>query len=236
MIIFDSVTKAFSRAPVLRGFTLSVRAGELVGVIGKNGAGKSTALKVLTGQLVPDSGHVSLGGYDVHRDPERARAVLGYVPQDGELEPFLTGEEVLEYVAAVRGVPSPGPRIDALLTGFEIAGARRRLTREYSEGMARRLSLAAALIGEPPVLVLDEPLNGLDPRGVRLVRDTLIERQRAGTAVLVTGHFLETLERICSRVVLVNDGVIARDLDRAALDELSAAGRSLEDLFLEVVS
>ncbi len=233
MIRFEGVTKAFHRRTVLDGLTLDVQPGQLVGLIGRNGAGKSTALRVLTGQLVPDAGVALVGGHDVQREPLAARRLLGYVPQGGELEPFLTGKEVLEFVASLRGVDPA--EAAPLLERFELSAAADRLTREYSEGMTRRLALAAALLGRPPVLVLDEPLNGLDPKGVRLVRAALLERVSEGAAVLVTGHFLETLERISTRVVLIEAGHVARDLDRAALDALGASGRTLEDVFLEVV-
>lgn len=233
MIRFSDVSKAFHRRTVLDRFSLQVEPGQIVGLIGRNGAGKSTALRVLTGQLLPDGGSVSVGGHDVSRAPLEARRLLGYVPQGGELEPFLTGYEVLELVASLRGAPVS--EVAPLLERFELTAAKDRLTREYSEGMTRRLALAAALVGSPPALVLDEPLNGLDPKGVRLVRATLLERAAQGAAVLVTGHFLETLERISSRVVLIEAGTVARDLDRAALDALGAAGRTLEDVFLEVV-
>ncbi|MBT9559181.1 MAG: ABC transporter ATP-binding protein [Myxococcales bacterium] len=236
MIELASVVKRFHGRVVLDHLSLRVGAGEIVGLIGRNGAGKSTALRVLTGQLVSDGGTATIGGHDVQSAPLAARRLLGYVPQDGEVEPFLTGEEVLRFCAEVRGVAGGEDVVLGLLRTFGLFEARHRLTREYSEGMARRLALAASLVGAPPAFVLDEPLNGLDPRGVHLVRDTLARRAQEGAAILLTGHFLETLERLCTRVVLIEKGVVARDLDAAMLAGLRAAGRSLEDVFLEVVA
>jgi len=236
VIELTDVRKSFHSNEVLSGLSLSVDPGELVGLIGPNGAGKSTALRVLTGQLLPDAGRASLGGHDVQSHPLEARQALGYVPQDGGLEPFLTGEEVLRFVADVRGVADAGPKIDDLLSQFALSDARHRLTREYSEGMGRRLAIAAALLPEPPALILDESLNGLDPRGARLVKAALRSRRDAGAAILMTGHFLETMESLCSRVLLLHRGRIAENLDSEKLAALRGQGRTLEDVFLEATA
>ncbi len=235
MICLEDVHKSFHRVEVLRGLSLRVEAGEMVGLIGPNGAGKSTGLRILTGQLLADSGMASIGGHDIAAAPLEARRNLGYVPQEGGVEPFLTGEEVLRFVAEIRGIPGDA-LIDHLLKDFGLSKARHRLTREYSEGMGRRLALAAAFLGDPPALVLDESLNGLDPRGARLVRDALEARRAGGAAILITGHVLETMERMCTRVALLDKGQIAVDLDQAAIRELSAQGKTLEDVFLEATS
>ncbi|MFT7621423.1 MAG: ABC-2 type transport system ATP-binding protein [Myxococcota bacterium] len=232
MIQLTDVTKSFYGNQVLKGLSLEVGPGELVGLIGPNGAGKSTALRIVTGQLMPDSGTASIGGADLQSDPLTARRFLGYVPQDGGVEPFLTGEEVLRFVAELRGVPAD-PLVDELLDRFALSAAKKRLAREYSEGMQRRLAFAAALIGDVRALILDESLNGLDPRGVRIVREAVEERRAAGTAVLLTGHFLATMERLCTRIALLHGGRIVQDLSRQELDGLEGQGRTLEDVFLE---
>lgn len=235
MIRLEGVHKAFHNHRVLTGLDLSVEPGELVGLIGPNGAGKSTALRIATGQLLPDQGRAEIGGHDLSTEPVLARRALGYVPQDSGVEPFLTGEEVLNFVAEIRGVEA-GPVVDRLLEQFGLTAARRRLTREYSEGMQRRLAIAAALIGDPKALILDESLNGLDPRGARLMKESLEARRASGTAILITGHFLETMERLCTRVALLHQATIVLDKTRAELNETIAAGRSLEDLFLEATA
>lgn len=229
-ITLVDVRKKFHKNEVLRGLTLTVEPGEMVGLIGPNGAGKSTALRIVTGQLLADSGTASIAGADLQTQPLKARQSLGYVPQDAGVEPFLTGEEVLKFVAEIRGAQ---PDIAELLERFSLTDARHRLTREYSEGMQRRLAIASALIGDPPVLILDESLNGLDPRGARLLKETLEERRAAGTAILLTGHYLETMEQLCTRVALLHKGQIARTMTR---EELEASPSSLEDIFLEVTS
>jgi ABC-2 type transport system ATP-binding protein len=236
VIELQDAHKTFHHNHVLRGLSLKVEPGELVGLIGPNGAGKSTALRVMTGQLLADKGPAALGGHDIQDAPQQARRSLGYVPQDSGLEPFLTGEEVLQFVAEVRGVENPAPLIADLLEQFALTDARHRLTREYSEGMGRRLAIAAALLPSPPALILDESLNGLDPRGARLVKEALQSRREAGAAILMTGHFLETMETLCTRVLLLHEGKIARNLDTAALAALRTEGRTLEDVFLETTA
>lgn len=233
MIRLEDVHKSFHGTRVLDGLSLEVGPGELVGLIGPNGAGKSTALRIVTGQLLPDSGRASIAGADLRAAPVQARRALGYVPQDAGVEPFLTGEEVLRFVAEVRGV-EPRPIVDELLERFQLSDARRRLTREYSEGMQRRLAIAAALIGDVKALILDESLNGLDPRGANLVKEVLARRLEAGTAILITGHFLETMERLCTRVALLHEGRIAVDLGTEDLAQLAGEGRTLEQVFLDV--
>jgi len=231
VVRLDNITKAFHGETVLDGVSLTVSAGELVGLIGPNGAGKSTALRILTGQLLPDSGTVALGGFDLAQSPLEARKALGYVPQEPEIEPFLTGREVLQFVADIREETSDSV-VSTSLEEFGLASAAHRLTREYSEGMLRRLAIAAALIGQPSVLVFDESLNGLDPRGARFVRERMEAEQARGAAILLTGHVLETLQRVCSRVVMLHNGNVVLEVTREELNTNLAQGLSLEDLYL----
>jgi len=228
-----NVHKSFHGNHVLQGLSFQIGGGELVGLIGPNGAGKSTALGIATGQLLADEGQAELGGFDIVSHPIDARSALGYVPQESGVEPFLTGEEVLYFVANLRGVDDAASKIDSLLTQFSLHEARHRLTREYSEGMGRRLAIAAALLADPPALIFDESLNGLDPRGARLVRAALQERAAAGSAVLITGHVLETMERLCSRILLLHNGRIVRDIGSAELQDYHGSGMSLEQVYLD---
>ncbi len=215
------------------GIDLEVRAGELVGLIGPNGAGKSTTVKILTGQVLADEGEVHVGGHDILKDPVAARKVTGYVPQDIALYPFLTGRETLEMVAAIREIKDAGPLIDNLLARFRLTEAQHRMTREYSEGMARKLSICTSLIGSPALLVLDESLNGLDPRAASEVKAVIREELARGTAIVLVSHILDILERLCHRVVLIDSGLVVSTLDRDALDALANSGTSLETYFIE---
>ena len=227
--------KKFRRTVAVAGLDLAVAPGELVGLIGPNGAGKSTCVKILTGQLLADAGTITVGGHDLAKDPLAARRHIGYVPQDLALYPFLTGLELLEFVAAARDIPASdsAPRIAQLLARFRLTEAKDRLVREYSEGMARKLAICAALVGAPPLLVLDESLNDLDPRAAAEVKTVLREELARGTAIVLVSHILDVLERLCTRVVLIDAGRLVSVLDRAALDALVARGETLESYFIE---
>jgi ABC-2 type transport system ATP-binding protein len=227
--------KRFRATVAVDGVSFDVRPGELLGLIGPNGAGKSTTVKILTGQLLADKGEVFVRGLDILKDPLAAKRAVGYVPQDIELFPFLTGRELLELVAAIRDVPkeSVAGVIDELLRRFRLTEAQHRMTREYSEGMARKLSICAALIGAPPLLILDESLNGLDPRAAAEVKALIREELARGTAIVLVSHILDVLEKLCTRIVLIDAGRVVRTLDRAELDALSSSGTSLETFFIE---
>ncbi|MCB9728478.1 MAG: ABC transporter ATP-binding protein [Deltaproteobacteria bacterium] len=212
-----------------------VAAGELCGVIGPNGAGKSTTARILTGQLLPDAGEVRVDGHRIDQEPLTARRLTGYVPQELSLYPFLTGRETLRFVGTVRGLDASELEhaVDALLERLGLVAAQHRLAREYSEGMARKLAIGCALLGDPPLLVLDESLNGLDPRAAAELKTVLRERVAAGTTVLLVSHELDVLERLCTSVVLIDRGKVVATLDRTGLDALGRAGSSLEAFFLE---
>jgi ABC-2 type transport system ATP-binding protein len=237
VLTISGLEKRFRSLVAVDGVGFSVRRGELVGLIGPNGAGKSTTVKILTGQLMADAGEVRVLGVDIAKDPLAAKRSVGYVPQELSLFPFLTGREVLELVAAARGLSSApselGPVLDGLLARFGLTAAQHRMTREYSEGMARKLSICAALVGAPPLLVLDESLNGLDPRAAAEVKAVIREELARGTAIVLVSHILDVLERLCTRIVLIDAGRVVQTLDRPALDALSARGETLESFFIE---
>lgn len=224
MIRFDAVRKVYGRTVAVDGVSFEVRPGEFVGLIGHNGAGKSTCLKMLAGQLLPTEGRVTVGGVDVAVDPGGAREKLGFVPEDVQLWDYLTAREFLEFVVDVRG------RGD-VETGLQIAALGEdadRLIREYSQGMRRRTALAAALVSEPPAVVLDEALNGLDPPSAARVKAVLRAACERGAAVLLSTHVAEILEKVADRVVMLAHGRVVEDLRVADLPE-----GGLEALFLE---
>ena len=238
MLEVRSLSKSYRNVAAVRDVSFSVSPGELVGLIGPNGAGKSTTLRVIGGLERPDSGDALVAGHSVLTSPLEAKRALGYVPQDAALYPFLTGEEHLLFVARVRGLDEgeARARADRLLKLFELDGARDRLCREYSEGMSQKLAIAAAVIGRPRVLVLDESLNGLDPQSTARARRLLEELIAEGTAVLLTSHILDMMERICTRVVMLHGGAVVRSIPREELAALRAAGTSLEDEYLRTVT
>jgi ABC-2 type transport system ATP-binding protein len=204
MIAVHDLHKRFGRVEALRGVTLEVHPGERVCLLGHNGAGKSTLMKILSGQLRPDSGSVRVGDVDVAADPNAARARLGFVPEEPALYDYLSAREFLELVVDLRGAGS-------VEEGLDIAGLGEdadRTLRTYSQGMRRRTALAAALVAHPPVLVLDEALNGLDPPSSARVREILARRASEGAAVLLSTHVLEIAQAFATRTVVLDAGRI----------------------------
>lgn len=228
-IAFRGVRKSYGPVQAVKQLDLEIAPGRFVGLIGHNGAGKSTAIKMLTGLVRPTQGRVELAGIDVHRDPQRARQHLGAVPEEPALYTYLTAREHLEFVARVRGVLDPA-QLEQALTMSGLGPDADRLIREYSQGMRRKTALAAALLGQPPVLVLDEALNGLDPPSAARVKAALRQRVDAGATVLLSTHVLETVERVADRVIMLAHGRVVADEHTADIGR-----RGLEDLFLRTL-
>ena len=223
----SELTRRFGNVQALQGVSFEVEPGQFVGLIGHNGAGKTTALRILTGQLPPTSGSVRVAGIDVQAQPREARAAMGYTPEQPELYDYLTARELLEFVAEVRG----GGDLQAALDLAGLGEDADRLIREYSQGMRRRTALAAAVLSRPPVLIFDEALNGLDPPSAARVKEHLADLCRSGHAVLLSTHVLETVERIAHRVVMLAHGRVVAD---ERVDDIGQEG--LERLFLERIA
>jgi ABC-2 type transport system ATP-binding protein len=199
--------KRYGRHVAVEDVSFSVNAGELVALIGHNGAGKSTTLKALTGQLQPSAGEVLVAGVNVLQDPGEARRRFGYVPEEPQLYEYLTAREMLELVVEVRGQGD----IPATLAAVGLQDDADRLIREYSQGMRRKAALAAAMVSKPQVLILDEALNGLDPPSAARVKAHLRALAEGGAAVLLSTHVLETVEKIADRVVMLARGRVVAD-------------------------
>ena len=241
VLAIQGLVKRFRSITAVDGVDLTIRPGEFVGLIGPNGAGKTTTMRCISGELAPDEGSVTVGGVSTTDAPIKARAQLGYVPQELELYRYLTGEEFLRFVADVRGVPEgrQDRRLEELLELTELTEARNRIIREYSGGMARKIAIAAALIARPPLLLLDESFVGLDPESTFALRQYLVEFCRQGGAVVLSSHILDMVERTCDRVVILAAGQIRRDLDADQLKEaLGPDGEheTLTELYLETTA
>jgi ABC-2 type transport system ATP-binding protein len=231
------LAKRYHNVVAIRDVSFTVRPGELVGLIGPNGAGKSTTLRILTGLQRPDKGDARACGHSILTEPFLAKRHVGFVPQEIALYPFLTGEEFLRFTGRVRGLDerTTTDRIEELLDLFQLTAARERLLREYSEGMARKLAIAAAVLGRPDVLILDESLNGLDPQSSARAKRLLRRLVDEGAAVLLTSHILEVVEQVSTRVLLLHDGTIVEELAHDRLVALRHEGKSLEQIYLEIV-
>lgn len=218
--------KVYGRTVALDGINLQIEPGEFVGLIGPNGAGKSTLLKILAGQLAPTEGSVRVEGLEVASQPDAAREKMGLVPEEPVLYDYLTAREFLEFVHGVRGKGD----IEAALSVANLGADADRLIREYSQGMRRRTALAAAMLSEPPLLVLDESLNGLDPVSALWVEDALKARCNQGAAVLLSTHLLDSVERVASRIVMLRGGQIVADVPTTKLKVQGVRGLFREQL------
>ena len=213
MIEAEGLEKHFGETHALRGVDFSVPEGTILGLLGPNGAGKTTAVRILTSLTKPDAGRAVVAGIDVLRHPAQARRRIGVAGQTASLDELLTGRENLGMVGRLYHLPANEvkERADDLLHRFELEDAADRPTKTYSGGMRRRLDLAAALVATPPVLFLDEPTTGLDPRSRLSMWDLIGELARGGTTVLMTTQYLEEADRLADDIVVIDHGqVIAR--------------------------
>lgn len=229
------LTRRYGDFVAVDRLSFEVRPGEILGFLGPNGAGKTTTLRVCAGLLRPDQGEVSASGVSLTRRPLAAKALMGFVPDRPFLYDRLTAREFLDFVAALYDVPRDlaEARRDDLIARLELEAVADELIESYSHGMRQKVSLAAALLHDPPLAMLDEPLSGLDPHGARTLKDLLRERAARGLGVLVSTHLLEVAERLCDRVVILHHG---QKHAEGSLAELAGAraGATLEDVFLEL--
>jgi len=217
--------------------SFEVRGGEIVGLIGPNGAGKTTTLRALAGILRPTSGRVAIDGHDLIADPLEAKRRLAFMPDEPHLFEYLTVNEHLRLVARLYGVADFERRAAALVEELELEGKERSLPGELSRGMRQKVVIACGLVREATTLLFDEPLTGLDPLGIRRMRETIVARGRAGAAILLSSHLLHLVEEICTRVIIMDRG---RKIADGTFDELRSrvdlaeAGSNLEQIFLSV--
>jgi len=236
-ISVEHLRRVFVDFTAVDDLSFEVAPGEIVGLIGPNGAGKTTTLRSLAGILRPTSGHVRIDGHDLVSDPLEAKRRLAFMPDEPHLFEYLTVDEHLRLIARLYGVVDVEPRARALLDELELAGKERALPGELSRGMRQKVVIACGLVRDASVLLFDEPLTGLDPIGIRRMRETILARGRAGAAIIVSSHLLHLVEEVCTRVIIMDrgrkvaDGSVAELASRA---DLAAAGSSLEQIFLRV--
>ncbi len=231
---YTSDTGAFTAVDDL---SFEVRGGEIVGLIGPNGAGKTTTLRTLAGILRPTSGRVAIDGHDIVDDPLEAKRRLAFMPDEPHLFEYLTVEEHLRLVGRLYGIADIDRRAGELLAELELGGREKSLPGELSRGMRQKVVIACGLVREATTLLFDEPLTGLDPIGIRRMRDTIVQRGRAGAAILLSSHLLHLVEEICTRVIIMDHGRKVADgtfAELASRADLATAGSNLEQIFLHV--
>jgi len=231
------VVKRYSEILAVDNVDLGVKPGEIFGLLGPNGSGKSTTLKMLLGLVQPDVGSVNVLGIDVQKDAVVVKRQVGYVPESPRLYEFLTGIEYLDFIGDIYGVKTEEKRvrINEYLKALELEGREGDMISSYSQGMKQKVALISAFLHRPKLLILDEPLSGLDPRSARIVKDLLQELKAQGVTTLMSTHVLEIAQALCDRIAIMYQG---RLLALGTMDELrqraSMPESGLEDIFLKL--
>jgi ABC-2 type transport system ATP-binding protein len=237
MIELTNLSKRYGRFTAVDGINLTIPRGELHGLLGPNGAGKTTTMRMIAGILQPTAGTVRISGIDLSDDPVGAKSRLGFIPDRPFVYDKLTGAEFLRFVAGLYGQDGPAieRRSEELLELFELLPWKDELTESYSHGMRQKLIISSALLHRPEVIVVDEPMVGLDPKSARLLKDLLREFANRGGTVLMSTHTLEIAEAMCDRIAIVHSG---RVVAAGTMDELrsqtSVGDATLEELFLKL--
>lgn len=238
-VLAEGLTKRFGPQVAVDNINLTVRQGEFFGFLGPNGAGKSTTIKMLCGLLRPDFGRIEVAGFDLLTQPLEVKRNIGVLPEETNLYERLTGQEFLHFAGRMYGLSTDEVRRRAkdLLELMELADEKDKLIVDYSMGMKKKVALASAMIHSPRVMFLDEPFNGVDPVSVRAIRGVMRQLTERGTTIFISSHVMEVIERLCTRVAIVNHG---RIVGEGSLQELrgqahEGGNSSLEDIFLKLV-
>ena len=235
-LVVAGLTKSYEGRLAVSGLSFEVAPGSILGLVGPNGAGKTTTLRSVAGVLPVREGRVAVCGHDIEREPTEAKRRLCWVPDDPQPFDTLTVGEHLEFTAALYGLGDWRARADELLTRFELADRRDALGGELSRGMRQKLAFCQAWLHRPAVVLMDEPLTGLDPRGIRSAKAELKELARTGTAIVLSSHLLELIEELAARLLILDRGtkVFEGTLSEARATLAAGEDRSLEEIFLAV--
>jgi ABC-2 type transport system ATP-binding protein len=237
MIAVSNLTKTYGALTAVDALSFEAAPGEIVGLIGPNGAGKTSTLRCIAGIQRPTAGTITIAGHDIVRAPLEAKRRLAFIADEPQLFEYLTVLEHLRLMGRLYRVADAGVRARQLLDILQLTGKDDALPAELSRGMKQKVAIACGLLHDPAALVLDEPLTGLDPLGIRQMKETIVTRARSGTAVVLSSHLLHLVEEICTRIVIVHRGAKVAD---GTLAELSSqarmAGSTLEQIFLDVTA
>ena len=238
MIDVSGLTRLYGELVAVDQLSFRVGPGEIMGLVGPNGAGKTTTLRSVAGIIRPTAGTITIAGADLAKDPLTAKRALAFIPDEPELFEYLTVEEHLRFVSRIYSVTHVDERVPPLLDELELTDKRGSLPAELSRGMRQKLAIACGLIHDPAVLILDEPLTGLDPAGIKRMKETIVERAAAGAAIVLSSHLLHLVEELCTQILVLRRGRMVAygtvaDIVAARPD---LAGLDLEDLFLALTA
>ncbi len=234
MIDVSGYSKRYGDTVAVRSLSFQVAPGDVLGLVGPNGAGKTTTLRAIAGILQPTAGRIAVAGFDMQRNPVAAKACLAFMPDEPQLFDYLTVTEHLQFIARLYGVPDAAPRIPTLLEELELTAKKDALPPELSRGMKQKLAIACGLLHRPAAILLDEPLTGLDPVGIRRMKETITARARDGTAVILSSHLLHLVEELCTRLLVIRRGemIALGTMQDIVSARPELAGRSLEEMFM----
>ena len=239
MIKVEAFSKSYGDFAAVKNLSFQVGSGDILGLVGSNGAGKTTTLRTLSGIIGPTSGSLKVAGHDIVTDAIAAKQCLGYIPDDPRLFDTLTVWEHLAFSAAAYGVADFEPGAEDLLQAFELNGKRDTLAHDLSRGMRQKVAIACAFLHEPQVILFDEPLTGLDPRGIRDIQQSMRDRAVAGAAIIISSHLLSLVENLCTHLLVLDNGEcrrfgtmseVLREVDQSNGDS------ALEAVFFEITS
>ncbi len=239
MITVSQLTKLYGDYRAVDALSFSVGPAEIVGLIGPNGAGKTSTLRCIAGIQAPSSGSIAVCGHDIVLAPIEAKRQLAFFADEPHLFEYLTVMEHLRLTARIYGVREFDVRVPALIDRLELGGKETALPGELSRGMKQKVAIACGLLHEPGALLFDEPLTGLDPLGIRRMKETILAVARAGASIIVSSHLLHLVEEICTRIVIIDRGVKVADgtlAELSALAHTADAGSNLEQIFLAVTA
>ncbi len=239
MIEIQDCTKRYGELVAVDNLSLSVKESEIFGLLGPNGAGKSTAIKMMVGLIKPDSGFIKIGNYNISKDPVNAKRIMAYVPEKGYIYEKLTAWEYMTFISGLYNLEEGVLKKNAseYLEIFGLYQWKDELISSFSMGMKQRLLLSAVFMRNPKVIILDEPHNGLDPKGVRLLKDILFKLRNEGTTIILSTHIIAIAEQICDKIAIINKGlVVAQGTNEDLRHYAKSSDKNLEDIFLRLTS
>jgi ABC-2 type transport system ATP-binding protein len=237
MLELKNLSKIYDNFHAVKNLNLTVKKGEIYGFLGINGAGKTSTLRMITGITLPSSGTVIINGFDILKNPQEAKQITGYIPDRPHLYGKLKAREMLQFVAALYNSPKDisEPRIDSLLSEYGLVDKQHQLIESFSHGMKQRLTTCVALIHNPQLLVIDEPMVGLDPHGAKLLKAKFKEYKNAGITILLSTHSLNVAEEVCDRLAIIQKGtILVEGTYKDILSLTSQRHDNLEKAFLEI--